>query len=98
MPIRILGVDSYIQNQENYFQYNDNSTLEYNDEEDCLWEDCNDYEYNPYTNNQMSTFNESNPYETDTDYYGNTPTRDHTYYRMDYSPLSIPYENENSHM
>ena len=43
---------SIAQNQENYFQYNDNSTLEYDDEEDCLWGDCNDYEYNPYTNNQ----------------------------------------------
>ena len=98
MPIRILGVDSIPQNQENYFKYNDNTTLEYDGAEDYLWEDCYDYGYNPYTNNQMSTFDESSPYETDTDYYDNTPTRDHNYYRMDYSPLNTPYEDENNNM
>ena len=55
-----------------------------------------DYGYKSYTNNQMSTFDESYPYENNTDYY-NTPARDHTsYYRIDYTPLNPPHEDKNN--
>ena len=47
----------------------------------------------------MSTFDVNYPYETNTDYYNNPPARNHTfYYRIDYTPLNPPYEDENNLM
>ena len=37
-----------------------------------------DDKYNPYTNNQMSTFDESYPYETNINYYDNASARNYT--------------------
>ena len=61
--------------------------------------DSYDYGYKSYANNQISTFDESYPYKTNTDYYNNTPVRDYTsYYRIDYTPLNTTYEGENDRM
>ena len=99
MSIRILDEDKISQYQENDFEYGDNTTLEYEGAEDYLWDDSYDYGYKSYTNTQMSTFDESYPYETITDYYNNTPARNHTsYYRINYTLLNPPYEDENNSM
>ena len=97
ISIQILGVDSISQYQENDFEYDDNTSLEYEDAEDYLWDDSYDYGYKSYTNNQMSTFDENYPYETNIGYYTNPPARDHTsYYRLDYTPLNPSHEDENN--
>ena len=91
-----MGVDSISQYQENNFEYDDNTTLEYEDA-DYLWDDSYDYGYKSYTNNQMSTFDENYPYKTNIGYYNSPPARDHTsYYRLDYTPLNPSHEDENN--
>ena len=71
--------------------------MEYEGADDYLWDDSDDYGYKSYTNNQISTFDESYPYEINTNCYNNPPARDHTsYYRIDYTPLNPPDEDENN--
>ena len=83
-------MDNMTQHQKNDFHYGDNTTLQYDDAEDYHWDDSYDNKYNPYTNNQMSTFDESYPYETNTDYYNNASARNYTSYRMNRPHFNTP--------
>ena len=98
LPVRMLRTDNMIQYQKNNFHNGDNTTLQYDDAEDYHWGDSYDDKYNPYTNNQMSTFDERYPYETNTDYYDNASARNYTSYRMNRPHFNTPNQDEDKHV